>query len=71
MTRTTRLRRMILHLAHIFLTDARTFIDIASVRGRMSIPAREGVLYLIVALRMQVACGVTASLPPLFSITMR
>jgi len=30
MTRTTRLRRIILHFAHIFLTDARTFIVIAS-----------------------------------------
>jgi len=30
MTRTTPLRRIILHFAHIFFTDARTFILIAS-----------------------------------------
>jgi hypothetical protein len=53
MTRTTRLRRMILHLAHIFFTDGRTFIAIASVGRAFSIPARESKLYLIAVQSMQ------------------
>jgi hypothetical protein len=52
MTRTTPLRRIILHFAHIFFTDARTFIAIASVsRANQYTRSRKQIIPLIVGER--------------------